>query len=155
MFSLFKTLNARKKVVDLSGYVRRICDLTVPNRLVEGEPSREGDRYNRTLPVLLAPWQHTRPVVQQSCFATTRDLSDGGVSVVTSQPLTGELVVGFWLELDEWTEPWFFLGEVIRSTPIGGGFWVTGIRFTELATADYRQQLEALLPQAHGLRSGK
>lgn len=151
MFSLFQTLGQRKKVVDLSGYVRRICDLTIPNRPFDGDQGRVDDRYNRTLPVLIAPWSHDRPHHEQCLFATTRDLSDGGTSVVTAESLSGDVVVGFWLPNDDWTEPWFFLGDVARSTALGGGFWVTGIGFTEFANTEHRPILGPMMRLAEQL----
>jgi hypothetical protein len=152
MLSWFNSLDDRKKVVDLSPYIRRICDLTLPNSLSAGEQGRVENRYNRTLPILVAPWKAARPDVERVFFATTRDLSDTGLSLVCTQSISGDVVVGFWLPQDGWSDPWFFLGSVLRSHPLGGGFWAAGIHLSEWANANYRARLQHLFAPAMRLQ---
>ena len=111
MRSIFSFLETRKKTVDLSPYMRRICDFSVPNRCHAIEQPRSENRYNRTLPVLLCPWDEGRPLAEQAMFAITKDISDRGVSVVTAGPIEGAFAVAFALPASEANEPWFFLGE--------------------------------------------
>jgi hypothetical protein len=148
--SIFAFLNARKKSVDLTPYMRRICDLTVPNRCVTADQARAEDRYNRTLPVLLCPWAEGRPIVRGAQFAITKDLSDRGISVTTTAPIEGEFVVAF-ARLEEGSEPWFFIGKARRSSAIGGGFWTTGVELSEFVTTNYRHVLQALGPLVNRL----
>ena len=149
--SVFSFLE-RKKSVDLSPYMRRICDLSVPNRCGLTRQARTEDRYNRTITVLVCPWNSGRPVSEQAAFATTKDISDRGVSVVTPEPIEGEFVVAFASPESEECEPWHFLGQAKRSASLGGGFWVTGIEFSEFASANYRRELQVLYPLACRLR---
>jgi hypothetical protein len=138
----------RKKAIDLNPYMRRLCDLTAPN-IATLEQDRIENRYNRTLPVLLCPWIDEGPVVEQCTVVLTRDLSDRGVGLVVSDcPQTQRVVVAFWLSRQEMKEPWFFLGETHHAAPLGGGFWSLGVKLTEYANDDYREQLRHLLPRA-------
>jgi hypothetical protein len=47
----------------------------------------------------------------------------------------------------------FFLGNVRRNQPIGGGFWLVGIEFTEYVSAEHAETLAALFPLAATLLS--
>lgn len=150
MFSFF-SLEKRKKAVNVSAYMRRICDLSVPNRRGWENQARLEDRYNRTFPTLLCPWNNGFPSAEEAEFAVTKDISDRGVSVVTVKPIDGQLVVAFTLPKGEASDPWFFLGQTVRSAPIGGRHWVTGIELTEFITNDYRHELRDLYPLAQQL----
>ena len=61
----------RKKTVDLKPYIRRLCDVTTPNLPVL-DNSREEDRFNRSLPVIICPWADDKPVIDQLTVAITR-----------------------------------------------------------------------------------
>ena len=122
-------------------YLRRICDATSPN-LPRPDDSRSDSRQNRTLAVLVTCWEQGRPVPSESITALTRDLSDHGVSLTLPAPIRfEEIVVGFWLPKVHGPEPWFFLGQVHQSTPIGGGFWTLGIEIKRLLSNAESQSL--------------
>ena len=126
------------------GYLRRICDLTSPN-LPRLDDSRGDDRHNRTIPVLLTPWENGMPVASEAATALTRDISDRGLSVTLSQAFHAEkVVVGFWLARDQGGGPWFFLGNTRQIVPIGGGFWGLGIEVIQRLNT--RSEVAELLP---------
>ncbi len=137
-----------KKIVDLYPYIRQICDLTTPN-LATMFAGRSEDRFNRTIPTLLCPWEDDRPVVDECAICLTSDLADRGVRLVLTQPFRAETVaVGYWIDAEHMCEPWFFLGEVRRNQPIGGGFWAVGIELTEFANTVHREAFADLRASA-------
>lgn len=108
-------------------YLRRICDTTSPNMPQPGD-ERCDSRQNRTIPVLVTCWEKKGPVPSECITALTRDISDRGLSLTLPAPVRfDDIVIGFWLPKTHGPEPWFFLGRVQQSTPIGGGFWGVGI----------------------------
>lgn len=144
MFSFSK----RKKVVDLCPRIRRLCDLTSPN-LSTTLSGRSENRYNRAIPTLLGPWQEDHPVVDESTIGLTSDIADRGVCLVLNQPFLAEsVVVGYWVSLEAMSEPWYFLGNICRNQPVGGGFWAVGIELAEFANANHVEELAALTPLA-------
>ena len=149
MFSFAK----RKKTVDFQNYIRRLCDLTTPN-LPTTFHGRSENRYNRTIPTLLSPWQEDRPLGDECIIGLTSDAADRGVAVVLNQPFHADaVVVGYWISPDAMSEPYFFLGNIHRNQPIGGGFWAVGIEITEFANTNYNETLAVLKPLAAKLLS--
>ena len=148
MFSFAK----RKKTVDLNPYIRRICDLTTPN-LTTVIKGRSENRYNRSIPTLLSPWQDDRPLVDECAIGLTSNMADCGVCMVLTQPFRADaVVVGYWIPCDTMCEPWFFLGNIRRNQAIGGGFWAVGIELTEFANPNYVETLSVLKPLTAKLR---
>lgn len=142
---------SRKKVTDLHPYVRRLCDLTAPNlaTLLGEGGERTENRYNRTIPTLLAPWLHERATREKCMVGLTSDVADRGIGLVLSQPIRADsVVVGYWISREVMPRPWFFLGNLRRNQPIGGGFWKVGIELTEFANADHAENLAVLEPVA-------
>jgi hypothetical protein len=147
------SFTARKKRVDFQGYIRRLIDLTSPNRANSEELQRCENRYNRVIPALLCPWEQGAPVVSKAVVAITRDIADQGVGLILNDAFVGqEVVVGFC----DWEatsgSPWFFLGTKRTSLPIGGGYWLLGIEFSELINEIWPRQLEPLVGLAEKLR---
>ncbi len=139
------------KQYELQGYLRRICDLTSPN-LPRMDEDRDHDRQNRTIPVLLTPWDQGMPVVGETTTALTRDISDSGLSLTMAQPChVEEVVVGFWLPDVQGYEPWFFQGCVRHNVAIGGWFWALGIEAKQLLAVSAIPELELLLPMVKRL----
>ena len=94
MFSFLE----RKKVVDLYPYIRRLCDLTSPNLGNTFVAGRTENRYNRTIPTVLSPWEDEQAIVDESIVGLTSDVADRGVSLVFHQPFRAEsVVVGYWV----------------------------------------------------------
>ena len=138
------SFDTRKRLGEVRGFLRHLVDLSSPNLPpLEGD-SRSQPRSNRALPVLLAPWEHAQPVVDESTYALTKDISDRGLSLVLGQPFKSlEVVVGLWLD-----SPRFVLGDVRQNVPIGGGFWQIGVELTELLEAVDHPQIQTLVPLA-------
>ncbi len=147
MFSFAKN----KKTVDIYPYVRRICDLTTPN-LATVTAGRSEDRFNRTIPTLICPWENGYPANHESSVCLTSDLADRGVCLVLNQPFRAEhVVLGYWIAGGEIRDPWFFLGQVRRNRAIGGGFWSVGVELTEFANSNHQRALAPLHEAAASL----
>jgi hypothetical protein len=112
----------------LRATLRRICDLTSPN-LPRLDDCRGEGRQNRSIPVLVTPWQDGVPVVEETTTALTKDISDSGVSLTLPGPFrVHEIAIGFWVPDDNYNaHAWFLLGVTRESVPIGGGFWGLGV----------------------------
>ena len=141
------SFDTRKRLGEVRDFLRQLVDLSSPNL-----PPLEGDfrsqtRSNRVLPVLLSPWEHAQPVVDESTYAFTKDISDRGLSLVLGQPFKSfEVVVGLWLD-----SPRFVLGEVRQNVPLGGGFWQIGVELTGLLDSVEHPQIQSLMPLASRL----
>ena len=147
------SFNRQNKLVEVQKYIRRLADLTSPNLCsVEGE-LRATSRQNRVLPTILIPVEKNEPVVGEATPALTKDVSDDGVGLVLHQPLHVEQVaIGLWLAEEE--TPWFFQGEVRQNSRIGGGYWVIGVKLTEVLNVT--ESLHSiLLPLAEQLLPGE
>jgi hypothetical protein len=120
----------RQKV---GAYLRRVCDLTSPT-LPRFDESRCDCRQNRTIPVLLTPWEDGHAIVAESVTALSKDVSNRGLSVTLPSPFqAAEVVVGIWLpDAFDAQEPRFILGATRQNVPIGGGFWALGIEASHL-----------------------
>ena len=126
--------------------LRRICNATVPN-LPCIDDCRGDSRQNRTIPVLLVPWEGKSANTNDAATALTRDISDRGISVTLPGPFrVDQLVVGFWLpQILE--SPFFFLGAARQTVPIGGGFWALGIEATQELSGSEVEPLMELIKQ--------
>src|SRR3990172_8483421 len=122
------SFSARKTRVDLQRYVRRLIDLTIPNRPGSTNVERYENRHNRVIPALLCPWEGNAPIVSRAVTAITKDLADRGVGLILADPFDAtEVVVGFYHREATASQPWFFRGVRRTSVPVGGGFWLFGI----------------------------
>ena len=93
------------------------------------------------------------PCVDECAFVLTKDLSDAGIGIVANQPIcASKVLIGIWPNEKVANEPWFFVSEVIRNAPLGGGFWVLGIELTEFANQEYQDVLKPLQTLAERLR---
>lgn len=141
------SFDTRKRLGEVRDFVRQLVDLTCPNLPPLDGDSRAESRSNRALPALLAPWEHAQPVLDESTYAFTKDISDRGLSLVLSQPFKSfEVVVGLWLE-----GPRFVLGEIRQNVALGGGFWQIGVELTALPDPDEYPQIQNLMPLASRL----
>ena len=146
------SFSARKKTVDFQRYIRRLIELTRPNRGGSASMDRFENRHNRIIPALVCPWEQNTPIVSKAVVAITKDFADRGVGLILSDAFDAkDVVVGFCHEEATAKQPLFFLGERRTSSPIGGGFWLFGIEFTEFMNETWRVELEPLLPMAQKL----
>ena len=137
----------KSQQVDVQSHLRRICDLTSPN-LPHVNEGRADSRQNRTIPVLLAPWEGGKVDASEYVVALTKDIGDCGISVTRLGPLrVDRIAVGFWIpKVHE--EPYFFLGAKRQCSPIGAGFWSLGIETVRpLTTHEARPLMQAALQQ--------
>jgi hypothetical protein len=138
--------NRKSGQIEAQAFLRRICDLTSPN-LPRLDDVRGDTRQNRTLPVLLAPWGRKGAEVRAAITALTRDISDRGMSVTLSMPLSvQDVAIGLWLKSRD-CEPWFFLGTVRHNVAIGGGFWAMGIEIMRRLESSETGELGQLLQE--------
>jgi hypothetical protein len=138
------SFDTRRRLCEVRDFLRHLVDLTSPNLPpLEGD-SRLGARSHRALPALLVPWEHGQPVVDESTYVLTKDVSDRGLSLVLGQPFKSiEVVVALWLD-----SPRFVFGEVRQNAPVGGGFWQIGVELTNLLDPAEYPQVESLVPLA-------
>jgi hypothetical protein len=150
-----------KRRVELQAFARRISDLTAPNLPPMEGTNRCEDRYNRTLPILVTPWQDGRPSGDDLEYGTTRDLSDHGFSLVMSHPpQADEILLALWLcsahqDRPE-SDPFLVRGQVRQCADFGAGFWLWGVELVEVVKT--RRLVELLRSAAlrllpHALRS--
>lgn len=150
MFSLECVKNKQTRE-ELRSLLNRITDLTNPNvPPLDGE-FRAENRSNRSIPVLLVPWQDERPLVDEATTALTKDFSDRGLALVLHQPLHVErVVVGFLLSRDSHDllggEPRFLVGNVVQNVALGGGYWQLGLELSEVITTSDNKSLASLVP---------
>lgn len=144
------SFDTRKRLGEVRAFLRCLVDLSSPNLPpLEGD-SRSQTRSNRALPALLCPWEHAQPVLDESTYAFTKDVSDRGLSLVLGQPFKSlEVVVGLWL-----ASPRFVLGEIRQNVPLGGGFWQIGVELTGLLDPVDYPQIQSLMPLASRLVPG-
>lgn len=141
MFSFSKN----KKTIELSPYIRRICDLTTPNMTSSPELLRVENRYNRAIPTLLCPWVSGRPILDSGIIGVTKDIADHGVGLILTQEFHAEeVLLGFWVSHAEMEEPWFFVGTPRRCCAVGGGFWTLGVELREFATENHAREVAPL-----------
>jgi len=146
------SFTARKKTVDVQRHIRRMIDLTIPNRGNSASTDRLGNRHNRAIPVIVCPWKNGKPVSSECIIAITKDVCDNGVGVILNEPSTVEdVVVGFLVYETTAAEPWFFRGKAEHTQAVGGGFWLLGIALTEFMNEDWQAELAPLLPFAQQL----
>jgi hypothetical protein len=144
--------SARKKNVDFQRYIRRLIDLTSPNRGGSGCMERYENRHNRIIPALLCPWEQNTPIVSKAVVVLTKDFADRGIGLVVSGAFDAEkVVVGFCHPAATANEPLFFLGARRTSDPIGGGYWLFGVELIEFMNETWRAELEPLVSMAEKL----
>ena len=143
------SFNQRKRRQQVTRVLRRIADVTSPNLRSIDDEGRAVDRVNRSLPVLIAPWEKGRPDATRCVTAMSKDFSDRGVGVVTQHPLGCEdVVVGLLAPPREGEpnrrQPQFAVGKIRQFLPMGGGFWQIGIELTRLVDPDHSKQFQSL-----------
>jgi hypothetical protein len=146
--------NRDRKRVELQATVRRIVDLTLPP--MNEVTVRTEQRFDRSLPVLIAPWESGKPLVDQASIAVTKDLSDHGVAVIVTEPWNvSEVVVAFQIfnrqagAVRTETDAIFIRASVRNLFSMGGGRWQLGLYLEEVVKCD--KALAALRPLATAL----
>ena len=124
--------------------IQRFLNAVNPDLAKFEDEARCDYRSNRTVPVLLAPYEG-EIALDEACYALTKNLSVRGLALVLPQPFRAERVaVGFWFA----EQGHFVAGEVRQNVPLGGGFWQLGVEATEVLRADKSSDVKRLLPLA-------
>lgn len=136
---------SRDKQTEIHRVIRRLINNSTPNRIPLRGESRWELRSNRTIPVLLVPYDDNEISVGEVVYALTKNLSSQGLALVLHQPLRAEQVlVGIWSN----AQAHFVSGKVRQSMALGGGFWQLGVETTELLCTAHSPDLVRLLPWA-------
>ena len=124
---LLNSLFTRKKQLDASPKLRRIMDMTMPNRPV-CDDSRSDSRYNRSLPALVIPMDGDVPVLSEGSIGIIQNLSDRGLNVLLDSPTQSKrYLVSLVLENDDTTEVFHFNCEVRNENKFAGTMASVGL----------------------------
>lgn len=136
---------SRDKQFEINRVIRRLLNNSAPNRIPLRGESRWELRSNRTMPVLLVPYDDNELSAGEVIYALTKNLSGQGLALVLHQPLRAEqVVVGIWSS----AQAHFVAGKVRQSLALGGGFWQIGVETTEMLCPADMPELVRLLPWA-------
>lgn len=134
----------RKKQVDMAPFVRRIIDLTTPNKPTPDDQRYEL-RYNRTMPVLLHPWLKSRPNLQRTSIGITKDISDRGMGLIAISELTArQYVITLWPRNESVDEPYHFIANLRDIRKLSLGMWTVGFEFEDLLHSAAPKWVESL-----------
>ena len=130
-------------------YMRRIIDLTTPDRMRPNE-KRISNRYNRALPVVIAPWHNGQADLNHVSLAITKEISESGMSILTTTQLPFvESVFSILVDSEIASDIWFFQGTVMRES-VAFGFGEYGIRINEFLNDSPNVDLEHLKKMIYG-----
>lgn len=134
--------------LEVERQLRRLIETSNPRRYPSQHDCRREERSDRTLPVLLIPLESRGPVVAETIFAVTKNLSGEGAAVVIQQPFPAdEAVLGVW---NDGTLT-FLTGNVCYRTPLEAGFLQVGLLLTGTLSADKCESLAKLARLAQHL----
>lgn len=136
---------SRDKQLGINRVIRRLLNSSAPNRIPLRGESRWELRSNRTIPVLLVPYDDNELSANEMAYALTKNLSSQGLALVLHQPLRAEqVVVAIWSN----AQAHFVSGKVRQSIALGGGFWQIGVEMMDLLLPADHPDLVRLLPWA-------
>ncbi len=130
---LLKSLFERKRKIDAGPKLRRMMDITVPNRPVCNE-TRSENRYNRSLPALVVPWVKDSPLLSEPSAAILQDISDSGLSLIfTEVPKYENYLIAFCLKQEGTPEFFFFIASAKTIRKFGPGLTAVGCAVSSCA----------------------
>jgi hypothetical protein len=137
--SMFSLRKKEPETDEVERRVARLINQSTPNIAVSYADPRAGNRYNRSLPVMLVPWVGANPSVDETFFAITKDLSGCGLSIAVDRVCDWpKYVVGIRYPehdpADPNCQPFFVEAHARSACELGGGFWQIGIEFQRLIT---------------------
>lgn len=142
MFSFARRRTPRNP--EVHKVIQRFLNAVNPDLAKFEDESRCDYRSQRTVPVLLAPYEG-EIALDEACYALTKNLSVRGLALVLPQPFrTARVAVGFWFA----EQGHFVSGEVRQNVPLGGGFWQLGVEVTRVLNPDDCSGVKRLLPLA-------
>ncbi|MCL7944548.1 PilZ domain-containing protein [Marinobacter sp. ATCH36] len=68
---------------------------------------------------------------ERSLISRTSDLSAGGIRLATSEPLTAGAILPAWVNLEDVSEPFRLMVEVVWCRSADAGGWLVGLRILE------------------------
>ena len=140
MFSFSK----RKKKVDMAPFIRRIIDLTTPNKPTIDDQRFEL-RYNRTMPALLHPWVNNSPDLKRTTIGITKDFCDHGVGMIAISELDEpQYVISIWPQGEDVNEPYHFIANLRDFRKLSLGMWTAGFEFEDLVNSAAAKWLDEL-----------
>jgi hypothetical protein len=155
------SFNRRRKQVRMWSTIGCIIDLTNPDLRAPLSNARAFERFNRSIPVVVAPWEEGRPVTRDARTCMTKDICEQGIGVILPQPLIMDQVfLGLWppasRRIAGGNRPTFVVGHIRHCARAGGGFWQLGIELTQIVeqmdTSDFPclvSRAAQLLPHSH------
>ena len=80
----------------------------------------------------------------RSLVSRTRDLSARGIRLVTSEPLTTGAILPAWISLEEVSDPFRLMVEVVWCRPADASGWLVGLQILESDDTAYLEWVEAV-----------
>jgi hypothetical protein len=121
---------SKKKRLDATPHIRRLIDLTAPNRptFIENE-QRSENRYCRSLPILLSPMTDNLPILNASFAGVSQEISDSGLRLITLERLTAdEYCASIWPRVPELQSPLHIVCQTRECRQITANMWSTGLQ---------------------------
>ncbi|MDX1551550.1 MAG: PilZ domain-containing protein [Marinobacter sp.] len=81
---------------------------------------------------------------RRSLVSRTSDLSARGIRLVTSEPLTTGAILPAWVSLEEVSEPFRLMVEVVWCRPAEAHGWLVGLQILESDDTAYLEWVEAV-----------
>lgn len=82
--------------------------------------------------------------VERSLVSRTSDLSVRGIRLTTSEPLTTGAILPAWVGLEDVSEPFRLMVEVVWCRPADAGGWLVGLQILESDDTAYLEWVEAV-----------
>ncbi|MFN2360228.1 MAG: PilZ domain-containing protein [Marinobacter sp.] len=86
----------------------------------------------------------TRDSASRTLVSRTSDLSARGVRLATSEPLTTGAILPAWVSLEEISEPFRLMVDVVWCRPAEGSGWLVGLQILESDDTAYLEWVEAV-----------
>lgn len=82
--------------------------------------------------------------VARSLVSRTSDLSARGIRIITSEPLTTGAILPAWVSLEEVSEPFRLMVEVVWCRAADANGWLVGLQILESDDTAYLEWVEAV-----------
>jgi hypothetical protein len=128
----------QKRQNEVRACIHGILNNSVPRR-TNPVDQRVEPRYNRSVAVIQIPWDG-EPLIDHAVYGLVQNLSDRGARIIAQKPiLVDQVLCAFAVD-----QVRFLLGSVRQASPLGGGFWQCGVKFTDLINGSDHPSLEEL-----------
>ncbi|PXX91941.1 PilZ domain-containing protein [Marinobacter vulgaris] len=81
---------------------------------------------------------------ERALVSRTSDLSAKGIRIATPEPFTKGAILPAWVSLDEVSEPFRLMVEVVWCRPADAGSWLVGLQILESDETAYLEWVEAV-----------